>query len=126
LKPIDICKCSSTVVQPIRSLLAIEQVDSKRDLSNIAKILASRSSRGGLQVQISSWRSWRPNRTSAIQNRTVRSLQACSPNCSWSLAVIWLASIPSFQRNRMITLWSYSIINRSLTNFNIQNEKIIF
>jgi hypothetical protein len=30
-----------------------------------------------------------------------------------------------FQRNRMITLWSYSIRNVPLTNFKVQNEKII-
>jgi hypothetical protein len=33
--------------------------------------------------------------------------------------------VPSFQRNRMITLWSYSIRNVPLTDFKVQNEKII-
>jgi hypothetical protein len=74
LKPIYICKYSNTVVEPTYNLPAIEQADSKGDLSNIVKILASRSSRGCLPVRISSWRSWRPNRTSAIQNQIVRSL----------------------------------------------------
>jgi hypothetical protein len=41
-------------------------------LSNIVRILASRSSRGSLPVRISLWRSWRPSRTSVIQNWTVR------------------------------------------------------
>jgi hypothetical protein len=42
-------------------------------LSNIARILASRSSRRNLPVRISSWKSWRSSRTAAIQNRMVRS-----------------------------------------------------
>jgi hypothetical protein len=42
-------------------------------LSNMARILSSRSYRGGLPVRISSWRSWRPSRTYTIQNRTIRS-----------------------------------------------------
>jgi hypothetical protein len=78
LKQIDTCRCSNTVVWPTRNLSVIEQADWKGYLSNIAKVLASRSSRGDLPMPISSWRSWQPNCTSAIQNRTVRSLQACS------------------------------------------------
>jgi hypothetical protein len=66
LMPIDTCKCFNTVPWPIRSLSAIEKADSKGDLSSIAKILVSRSSRGDLPVQIASWRSWRPNVASAI------------------------------------------------------------
>jgi hypothetical protein len=43
-------------------------------LSNITRILASRSSTKSFPVQILSWRSWRPNHTSVIQNQTVRNL----------------------------------------------------
>jgi hypothetical protein len=84
LKPINTYKYSNAIALLTRSLSAIEQADSKRNLSNIVKILASRSSRGGRPVRICLWRSWRPNHTSWIQNRTVRSLYACSPNCAWS------------------------------------------
>jgi hypothetical protein len=76
LKPIELCKCSNTVGWPTHSVSVIERTDSnsKGDLFNIAIILASRSSRGGFPVRISSWRSWRPNYTSTIQNSTIWSL----------------------------------------------------
>jgi hypothetical protein len=68
LKPIESCKCSNTIDWATLSVSAIERADSKGNLSNIARILASRSFKGGLPVRISSWRSWRLNRTSVISN----------------------------------------------------------
>jgi hypothetical protein len=57
LKSIESCKCSNIVERAMPNVSDIERADSKRDLSNIAIILTSRSSRGGLPMQISSWRS---------------------------------------------------------------------
>jgi hypothetical protein len=74
LKPIESCKCSNTIEWAIPGVLAIERIDSKGDLSNMARILAWRSSRRGLLVRSSSWRSWRPSRTSALQNRHIRNI----------------------------------------------------
>jgi hypothetical protein len=73
LKSIESCKCSNTVEWATLNVSTIERVDSKEDLFNIARILVSRSSRGDFAVRISSRRSWRPSRTSVIQNWTVRS-----------------------------------------------------
>jgi hypothetical protein len=62
----DSCTCSNTVEWATSSLSAIESAGSKRDLSEIAAILPSRSSRGGLPLRISSCRFWWPRRISVI------------------------------------------------------------
>jgi hypothetical protein len=76
-------------------------------------------------VRISSWRSWECSRPSVIQNQTVRSLQACSPNCGCSLSAISRTPGVLFKRNLMMTLWSYSIRKVPWTDFKVQNGKII-
>jgi hypothetical protein len=127
LKSIESHKCSNTVEWEIPSVSDIERTNSnsKVYLSNIARILASISSSRGLPVQTSSRRSWRPSHTSVIHNQAVRSAQACSSNRAWSLYVISWTLVLTFQRNRMITFWSYSIRNLPWTDFKVQNEKII-
>jgi hypothetical protein len=68
LKPIKSCKCGNTDESATHSISAIERVDLKGNLSNIAIILWSRLSKEGLLVRISSWRSWRSSHTSVIHN----------------------------------------------------------
>jgi hypothetical protein len=74
LKPIESHKDSNIIEWATRSVSDIEWADLKGDLSNITRILVSRSSRRGFLVRISSWRSWRPSHTSVIQNSNLRSL----------------------------------------------------
>jgi hypothetical protein len=74
LKSIDLCKCSTIIKWAIHNVSTIEQSDLKGDLFNIAIILTSKSSRGGIPMRISSWKFWRPSRISAIQIWTVRNL----------------------------------------------------
>jgi hypothetical protein len=69
----DLCKYCNTAGYITNSLSDIEWDDSNGDLSNIAKFLLSRSSRGGLPLRISSRRLWRPRYISVIQNWTIRS-----------------------------------------------------
>jgi hypothetical protein len=73
MKLIDSCKCGDTVEWATCSVSTIERVDLKGDLSNLTRILASRSSRGDLPVRISSWRSRRPRHISIIQKWTMPS-----------------------------------------------------
>jgi hypothetical protein len=108
LKLIEWCKCSNTIEWATPNVSAIEQADSKGDLFNMAKFLASRSSRVGLPVRISSWKSWQSSPTSAIQNLTVRSAEVCSPNCACSLSAICLQYHKHrFPHSRKVG-WSFS------------------
>jgi hypothetical protein len=56
LDQIEWCKYRNTIWRATNSLLAIEWADSNGDLSNMARIFASRSSSGDLPVRISSCR----------------------------------------------------------------------
>jgi hypothetical protein len=92
-----------------RRVFAIDRADSKGNLSNITKIFGSRPSRESLPRRKSSWKYWWSRRNSPIQNWALRSASVFSWNYAWSLCIISWVSVPSFQKNLMITLWSYSI-----------------